>query len=337
MVPVHFSRLIAREIGLRENTLKGLLKGTDISPRAFLESDILLTTDQQTTVAINAMAISGDRGVGLKMGNLLSQGAYGPLGYLLNNSQNLQIVLENYRKFLPDYVPFAHLVFRSEDDHLVCIFDMKYAENEDLYRAAVESISLSLLGIARSVVGDQLSGCEMYCRYPRPDYAERYAIFYGIPVYFDAPESNLRIPASLLSVANPVANRANYTLAEMQCRKMAKQFAIQQSSVANRVKEALVSNMPGALSEQDVARQLFVSRRTLSRRLAAEGTSFRQLREEIYAVIAARHLLETDDTVESIALILHYHDGSNFRRAFKKWFGVTPDTFRATKGRTGGG
>ena len=64
------------------------------------------------------------------------------------------------------------------------------------------------------------------------------------------------------------------------------------------------------------------------RRLTAEGTGYRQIREELYAELAARHLREGELTVEAIAALLGYHDTANFRRAFRRWYGVPPGAYR---------
>ncbi|MEZ5481772.1 MAG: helix-turn-helix domain-containing protein [Porticoccaceae bacterium] len=78
----------------------------------------------------------------------------------------------------------------------------------------------------------------------------------------------------------------------------------------------------------------FISKRTLARRLDAEESSFRVLREEILANLAADYLRDTDLTVEAIAAILNYHDSSSFRRAFKRWHNVTPQQFRQSQDKS---
>ena len=76
------------------------------------------------------------------------------------------------------------------------------------------------------------------------------------------------------------------------------------------------------------AAQLFISKRTLARRLRAEGTGFRQIRDEIISQQATGYLRDSHMSVEAIAALLNYHDSANFRRAFKRWFQVSPDQYR---------
>jgi AraC-like DNA-binding protein len=78
----------------------------------------------------------------------------------------------------------------------------------------------------------------------------------------------------------------------------------------------------------EAAAALFICKRTLARRLKAEGTSFRQLRDGILSQQAIGYLRDSSVSVEAIAELLNYHDSANFRREFKRWFGVTPDQYR---------
>ena len=75
-------------------------------------------------------------------------------------------------------------------------------------------------------------------------------------------------------------------------------------------------------------RYMFVSKRTLARRLEREGTGYRQIRDDLLSELAAKHLRESDLTVEAVAALLGYHDTANFHRAFRRWFKVSPSAFR---------
>lgn len=69
--------------------------------------------------------------------------------------------------------------------------------------------------------------------------------------------------------------------------------------------------------------------RTLHRRLIDEGTSFRELLEEVRHTLAVEHLKSGRFSIEEIAYTLGYSDLANFRRAFKRWEDVPPSESRA--------
>lgn len=78
-----------------------------------------------------------------------------------------------------------------------------------------------------------------------------------------------------------------------------------------------------------VAAKLGTTRRSLQRRLAANGTSFVRLAEG--ALVRRAKLLLSEDMmpITDIALDLGYRDPAHFTRAFRRWTGVAPSAYRA--------
>lgn len=71
-----------------------------------------------------------------------------------------------------------------------------------------------------------------------------------------------------------------------------------------------------------------MTRRTLARRLEADGATFKQLSDEIQFEIARQLLLNTSLNITGIALALNYSEASAFTRAFRQWSGLTPREWR---------
>ena len=116
--------------------------------------------------------------------------------------------------------------------------------------------------------------------------------------------------------------------AKQQCDNLLATLDPQRESVSEKVKTLLINRPQVLLSEEEAAERLLISVRSLARRLNKEGTSFRKLRDETLAELAARYLNNEQLSVEVIAELLGYHDSTSFRRAFKRWYGVTPKEFR---------
>ena len=84
-------------------------------------------------------------------------------------------------------------------------------------------------------------------------------------------------------------------------------------------------------SFEQLARRLNVSPRTLRRHLTAEGTSFKNLLNDIRKEKAIELLNNTNFSIEKIATELGYNDVPNFYHAFKIWTGTTPSNYRKKK------
>ena len=80
-------------------------------------------------------------------------------------------------------------------------------------------------------------------------------------------------------------------------------------------------------SINDVEARLGLHKRTLQRNLFEQGTSFRQLKEEVLKERAVNLLVGKKVEIEAVAMHLGYSEPSAFHRAFKTWFGVTPKQF----------
>jgi AraC-like DNA-binding protein len=82
-----------------------------------------------------------------------------------------------------------------------------------------------------------------------------------------------------------------------------------------------------SLSIETVAREMAMSVRTLQTRLEAEGRRFADLLREVRENLAAGYLRERLP-VEEITCLLGFSDPSVFRKAFKRWTGMTPGKYR---------
>jgi AraC-like DNA-binding protein len=91
----------------------------------------------------------------------------------------------------------------------------------------------------------------------------------------------------------------------------------------------LVLARPGYLPDIDfVAEKLGMSTRTLRRRLREEGSSYRQLLEEVRFGLAREYLADTHLPMEEISTLLGYSESGNFSHAFRRWSGETPSRWR---------
>jgi len=102
--------------------------------------------------------------------------------------------------------------------------------------------------------------------------------------------------------------------------------------LASQVQRALASRVAGGdTSIGALAKELAMSGRTLQRRLATEGVSYHALLDDARKAAASQYLSESTLAIGEIAYLVGYSEPAPFHRAFKRWFGKTPDVFRAEK------
>lgn len=327
-IPSNYSRLIARELGLSSRQLPELLAGTGLTVGAFLDEGCRLTAADQVTILENALRISDEPGFGLRTGKRLTPLSHGAMGFMAYSSPNLSVAMQAIQTFVPTRLSFARIDIRESKDQLVCEVRFEYPISDGVYRCLCETLAGMFCSISEIIVGRPLEEVVFTFPYAAPDYQSHYTEYLTGRAHFGARQMAVSIPLSVARIANTAANHENYLIAKQQCEAMLADVQDQAAGFGNRLRQLILSHPPGTLDETEAAAQMFMSKRTLARRLGGEGTSFRQVRDAVLSEQAADHLLRSDMSVEAIATLLNYHDSSNFRRAFKRWFRTTPDSYR---------
>jgi len=100
-------------------------------------------------------------------------------------------------------------------------------------------------------------------------------------------------------------------------------------TTAERVRAALLEGLPsGLITMESVARKLGASKRTLQRRIEAEGTNFQQILKDTREALARHYLQKTALPAAEISFLLGFDEPNSFYRAFRSWTGTTPESLR---------
>jgi len=92
----------------------------------------------------------------------------------------------------------------------------------------------------------------------------------------------------------------------------------------------LVEHLPsGEPNETDLASRMGTSLRNLQRRLAEEGTSYKEVLDDTRRQLARSYLAENRHSISEVAYLLGFSAASSFTRAFRRWEGVSPREFQA--------
>jgi len=98
---------------------------------------------------------------------------------------------------------------------------------------------------------------------------------------------------------------------------------------AERVHAVLLEGLPSGLIGMDaIASKLGLSKRSLQRRIEAEGTSFQEILRGTRNALARHYLRKTRMPIAEISFLLGFDEPNSFYRAFRSWTGMTPEGFR---------
>jgi AraC-like DNA-binding protein len=158
-----------------------------------------------------------------------------------------------------------------------------------------------------------------------------YEARYGAPVMFGARRDAIVFHSSDLDLPFKTYNAALLDMLAPQLEK-ARDRIKAGKTIASRVTWVLRQLLGGSRPEiGEVAKELGMSRRTLQRRISAEGTNFRDLLLEARRQLARHYLRQPDIGTNEAAFLLGFEDTNSFYRAFRGWENVTPGEWRTSR------
>jgi AraC-like DNA-binding protein len=194
----------------------------------------------------------------------------------------------------------------------------------------VERDAAAVATLFEDLTGQRGGLTEALFAYAAPAWADRYAATFGCRITFGSDRHALRLAAARLDQPLPGGDPVTAAAAEAQCRRLLDSLAPAGRLVTQL--RRLMLDHPGRLPTQDeAARSLGVSRRSLRRRLADEGAGFRALVDEVRYGLVAGYLENTALPLDEIAARTGFSDAANLSHAFRRWTGEAPGQWRSRR------
>jgi AraC-like DNA-binding protein len=162
---------------------------------------------------------------------------------------------------------------------------------------------------------------------PRGDVSV-YEAHFGCPVHFESGRDALLVSEESIDAPNRLGDE---TIAGFFDRHLEQQLAslTQDSTLELRVRRSVANLLSeGVPTLSSIASELAMSGRTLQRRLSEDGHSFQSVVDMARKDLAQRLLSETDYSLAEVAFLTGFAEQSGFTRAFKRWAGQTPRSYR---------
>ncbi|WP_067701720.1 AraC family transcriptional regulator [Nocardia jejuensis] len=304
-------------------------------PVAALDTDDLLVPDQAVGAALELAAHRLDcPDLGLRMARRQELDMLGPLALAIRNSPTLAGVLECTSRYLFVHARSLSLTMGPDPYGDRGVVALRYGVSAPGLPTPVQGTDVGLAFVHRAIqrLAEErygLRSVELPYRPAAP--IQVYEEFFGAPVRIERPVALLRVPSSL---ANRSLSGGDENLHRLAMAFLAEQSGSEAGAIAPRVRTTLQKLLGTAAPEIGaVARLLTVHPRTLQRRLAAEGTTFAAVLDEVRRTEARRYLTTTDMPMSQVASLIGLSEQSTFTRCAQRWWGATPSAVR--KGRTG--
>jgi AraC-like DNA-binding protein len=164
--------------------------------------------------------------------------------------------------------------------------------------------------------------------FPAPVYAAEFERIYRAPVTFGCEQSGLLIDPAFALLRQPPKNSYAFGVLSERADALLKELQASQTT-QGRVESVLMPILhTGDASMDVVADRMGFGRRTLQRKLDAEGTTFETILDSLRHQLALHYLSGKKVSVHETAYLVGFSDPAAFSRAFKRWTGKNPRTFR---------
>jgi len=275
-----------------------------------------------------AMVMTRDEAIGLHIAQWLPKGALDLVEYAFRTSATLGDGLDRlarYGRLINDRLA-VHVLHTGPGVR----FLMGAADARPLHPQRAEFGIALALRLAREATAAHLVPVEVLFAHAAPADATEIHDYFRSPIHFSSgahgmvlsePDGARSLQAADAALSAVIRRRLEKALEKLDRSPDA--------STADHVRRLLTDGMgQEEWSVQTIGREMGLSARTLSRRLIAEGTSFRHIQDEVRHQLAVALLGDASKSIAEIAFFLGYAEPAPFHRSFKRWTGTTPQAHR---------
>lgn len=304
-----------------------ILSGTGVDPAALEDPDEEINGSQELSVIQNVVdRLGGVPALGLEAGHRYHLTTFGILGYAILSSATGRDALDLLLRFRQLMYTFSWVTVAERDGAVDIVFDDS-AVPSGLRRFLFERDVAATQHGLELIYGAPIRARAVEARFPTPGWAAEYERTLGTAVRFDADRNSLCYAKEQLEQPSLQADLQMAKFTTAQCEALLAKRRTRKGTTG-QVHRILVREPNVAPNMERVARQLGMTSRSLRRRLAEEGTSFRALSSAVRESLAEGLLFNEGLSVKGTSYHLGFSDTRGFVAAFKRWKGVTPGEWR---------
>lgn len=302
-------------VGLTPGILQGDNKNQNIEYRCFLD---LLN---------HCAAITGRKDFGNLLSSYQDMTVIGLPGRAMYEAPTFRAALEDIVDFFHLHMNGMKVGFEEHDRISLITLEIIMPFSPD-YRQQIE-LSLGIgLRFIRRLLGQDWCPNEVYFDYPKDSGSASTEALFRCPVNYGQEFSGYTFDSAVLDLLqeqfNSQEHQILYDYLCLQTRAVKRDFVLD-------VREQLIHALrKGDTSIDSVSKGLGLHRRTLQRRLSSRGHQYQDLLEQTRMDLAHRYLRLLQIPITQISDMLGYADLSSFSRSFRRFFGVSPRTWRKT-------
>jgi AraC-like DNA-binding protein len=322
--------------GVYITRLCDLAEDSGINPEGWLMSkglshfslDDIVSVPWQTfyELLIELEQVSKEVAIGLAFGQRLSINTHGNLGFAIMSCSTIREAATLLKTYLPLRTNLLSLALEEEQGHFKITFSPCHPL-EDVERIVLQGIVLAIKNIFDFITIGQSDIQEVAFPFSKDKDDDLARSLFKCPIHYQQHWTGFKLPLHKADKTLKMANSIGFNQALHICEAELKKLAAIHSYSAE-LRKLIYKSITAIPSLEVAAQQLYLTPRTLHRRLIAEGTSYKTVVDEVRHSLALKYLELGHMSIQEIAYALDYSDTANFRRAFRRWQSVSPSAFK---------
>lgn len=321
-LPGAYVNLLTQLVAQKGVSTRLLLSGSSVSVKSLERPYWYVDFACFDALLQRAIHLTGEPDLPVQLGLQMTVTCHGPLGFAMLVSPDLRAAIQLGCELLQHQCRGLRFALHEGPDKSTLRLDQALAAHQ-MGDAALMFLMVGLGKVATSLVGRPCPArAEMTVVKPSYTHGFLRRLF-----RFNAPANQWVFSTACLGWPLPHADPIAARLVGAQCKRFIIARNLPVESLSQTIRQLVMHTSEGQPSIEQVAKKLKVSARTLQRQLAAEGSNFSDIGEQVRCEKAAQLLRARRQTVSSIAEELGYASVANFSRAFRRWYACTPSDY----------
>lgn len=309
---------------------RAALRAAGLNPDAPQDPKVMMTDEAYYTMLEDIASQTDVTALPITVGTSMRCDEYGALGLAWKAAPNLLGSFARVERYARLWTSVVEYELRNVERGVLFILHRAGPRRLGM-RLSNEATLASAVSLARQVSPDPVVPVEVMVRHPAPKSLEAHKAYFGCPLHFDSAYDALLLSQETLFQPNVLGDEG---ITQFILSHLDAEIAVVENDVnlvhqtKDRIARALSEGLP---KMADVAKGLGLSVRSFHRKLAEHGASFQTLTEETRRELALGLLRDERYSLSEIAFLTGFSEQSAFTRAFKRWMGQTPASYRSNR------